>query len=101
MARTLPRLPNLFATRKITRFEDTPLLQRPSQVIPYQAMHSVGSSSVTVLYRNGREEVDAGSGNKKQSQVSSGLSAWGLFEPVLSTVLVDAAHSKLAFTLSR
>ena len=98
VAGVLPQLPNFFATRKTARFEDTPLQQGPFSVTPYQPLHLVGSSAVTVLYRNGREEVDEPSGNDKtQSQALPGLSAWGLFGPILSTVLTDAARSKLAW----
>ena len=94
----LPQLPNFFATRKTARFEDTPLMQRPFKLIPYQPLHSVGLSSKTVMYRNGREELESASGKDKgQSQLSPGLSEWGLFGPILSTVLTDAARGKLAW----
>lgn len=96
----IPQLPNFFATRTTDHFEDTPLLQRADQFfIPYQPLHLVGRSQATVLYRGGREVVET---NAKQSgkQISSttGLTTWGVFGPILGSVLVDAAQSKLAWS---
>ena len=98
--KTLPMLPNFFATRVTTKFEETPLQQTAFGSTPYQAMHTVSSSTVTVLYRDGREVVDAGavskakSTNGSKSNVDSpGLSTWGVFGPILGTVLGDVARA--------
>jgi VWFA-related protein len=98
VSKTIPKLPNFFATRVTTRFEDTPLLQLPGDFIPFEPMHPVGASSETVLYRDGREVVDTGETKVKQSRpMVQGLTTWGVFGPVLGTVLVDAAQSKLGW----
>ena len=97
VTRTIPQLPNFFATRETTHFEDTPLLQKSFGSTPYQPLHFVRASSVTVLYRNGREEVDAGP-SKKPAAAPRGLTTWGVFGPILGTVLVDAARSKLTWS---
>ncbi len=97
VTRTIPELPNFFATRDTTYFEDTPLLQKAFDSIPYQPLHFVRASSATVLYRNGREEVDSGPG-KKTTAAPAGLTTWGVFGPILGTVLLDAARSKLAWS---
>jgi VWFA-related protein len=96
VGKTIPQLPNFLATRVIASFEDTPLLQNTDlSTTPYQPLHSVGNSSATVLYRNDREVVDTGAVKDKQPQ---GLTTWGVFGPILGTVLVDAAGSKLAWS---
>jgi hypothetical protein len=59
----------------------------------------VGFSSATVLYREGKEIVDAGAAQgKKPVSQAEGLSTWGVFGPILGTVLVDAAKSTLAWS---
>lgn len=95
----IPRLPNFFATRDTTSFEDTPLLQTPGSFIPYAPLHFVNRSQVTVLYREGREVEDAeASPSKKSASETQGLTTYGVFGPILSTVLLDAAQSKLAWS---
>ncbi len=46
-------LPNFFATRETTRFED-----RPQVEFGYLPLHVVGSTSRTVVYRDGQEMMD-------------------------------------------
>ena len=97
VTRTIPQLPNFFAARETKYFEDTPLVQRSTDSVAYQPLHFVRASSETVLYRNGRETVDARPA-KKTVAMEPGLSTWGVFGPILGTVLVDAARSKLAWS---
>jgi VWFA-related protein len=97
VTKTIPQLPNFLATRATTRFEDTPLLQRPGGFIPYEPLHQVGTSSATVLYRDGREFEDA-AGTRIRTTSSQGLTTWGEFGPILALVLLDAAQSKLAWS---
>ncbi len=96
VSKTIPLLPNLFATRQTTRFEDTPQLQKEHFFVPYQPLHRIGVSSATVLYRDGREVVDSGTGKKPQP-MTEGLTTVGAFGPILTTVLLDAAQSKLTW----
>ena len=93
----IPRLPNFFATRDTAHFEDTPQLQTPGSFVPYAPLHFVNHSQATVLYREGREVEDAGVNGKSASQ-SGSLTTWGVFGPILSTVLLDAAKSKLTWS---
>lgn len=95
--KTVPLLPNFFATRDTTRFEETPQIQQNSGFIPYRPLHFIDRSQVTVLYRDGLEVVDTGSSKKPPAAVP-GLTTWGVFGPVLSSVLVDAAQSKLGWS---
>ncbi len=97
VTRAIPQLPNFFATRQTKYFEDTPLVQKSTDSVPYQPLHFVRASSETVLYRNGQETVDAGPA-KKTVAMQPGLNTRGVFGPILGTVLVDAARSKLAWS---
>ena len=97
VTKTIPQLPNFLATRATTRFEDTPLLQKPGGFIPYEPLHQVGTSSATVLYRDGREFEDAAA-TRIKTTAAQGLTTWGEFGPILAIVLLDAAQSKLAWS---
>jgi len=99
VGKTIPQLPNFFATRLTTRFEDTPQLEGPSGFIPYEPLHPVESTRATVLYRGGREVVDTGATKVSyQMPMAQGLNTWGVFGPILGTVLVDAAQNKLTWS---
>ena len=101
VSKTIPKLPNFFATRSTSSYEDTPQEHGLGRIefTGYQPMHSVGNSAVTVLYREGKEIVDAGAATGKKAQPEAqGLTTWGVFGPILGTVLVDAAKSTLAWS---
>jgi VWFA-related protein len=89
--KSVHELPNFFATRATTRFED-----RPQGIYGYIPIHFVGSSSKSVVYRDGQEMVQTVAG--KSDLAEQGLVSWGEFGPILSTVLLDAAQSKLAWS---
>ena len=90
---TIPQLPNFFATRITDHFEDTPLIHRE----PYQPLHFVSRSEAAVFYQGGREVVDTKGRAGKPKPSPGGLTTWGVFGPILGTVLVDAASSKLVW----
>jgi len=94
VTKTVHELPNFFANRETTSFED-----RPQVTYSYLPLHYVGKSSRPVVYRNGLESraPDAGKTGKRASS-EQGLTSWGEFGPILSTVLLDAAQSKLAWS---
>ncbi len=95
VSKSIPRLPNFFANRVTTSYEDTPHVVGNDFTIPYQPLHQVGNNSATVLYRDGREVVVTGTAKDERP---NGLNTWGVFGPVLGTVLEDAARSKLAWS---
>jgi VWFA-related protein len=102
VVKTIPQLPNFFATRDTNRFEDTPQLQSSAGgggifFVPYQPLHPVGMTTATVFYRDGREAVDTGA-SKKPPPMTQGLTTMGVFGPILSTALLDAAQNKLAWS---
>lgn len=99
VSKTIHQLPNFYATRVTTHFEETPQIQTGVNVIPYRPLHETNAFDVTVLYRDGHEVVDAGSDKSEASkQQGKGLNDWGVFGPILSTVFLDAAKSNLSWS---
>jgi hypothetical protein len=114
---TLRQLPNFYATRETTHFEDTPSQQQASSGgggggtgwrathtgemevsrTAYKAIHSTGTTSVTVAYRDGYEVRDEGAKTAKPSTPPGGLSTSGEFGPVLSIVLGDALRGDVTW----
>ena len=97
LGKTLPLLPHVFAARDTMRFES-----RPAQFQEAQSdgnpLHEVATTRVTVLYRDGKEFIEAGADKDKKAQApDKGLTTWGEFGPILGTVLIDAARSKLSW----
>jgi VWFA-related protein len=98
LGKSLPLLPNLFATRDTVRFESKPI-PAGSADFTDNPLHEVGRSAVTVLYRDNQEFVDAGS--KKTGTPGPpdrGLATWGEFGPILGIVMIDAARSRLTWS---
>ncbi len=116
---TITRLPNFIATRETTHFEDTPSTQMPMVSAPtmvgrmsraarepeplvnsteYKSLHSTGSSSVMVTYRDGQEvpDVDAQPG-KNQSKPPKVLTTVGEFGPILGVVMGDALRGEVTW----
>jgi len=95
LGKTLPMLPNLFATRDTARFETRPGVDAGSADNP---LRPSGRSAITVLYRDGHELADMSTAKDKAPSLERGLATWGEFGPILGTVLMDAAHSRLAWS---
>jgi hypothetical protein len=114
---TTRRLPNFIATRETTHFEDTPSQQvmvdsgggamgmharRAAGIsvssTEYKSLHSTGSNSTTVTYRDGYEVhgTDAEPG-KNQNKPSNGLTTNGEFGPILSVVMGDVMRSEVTW----
>ncbi len=95
VTRTLHQLPNLVATRVTNSFEDSPPVTRRGAITDaYQPIHLVGNSNVTVTFREGREVVEKSNFDPRVRSLTTS----GVFGPILGTVLVDAARSKLAWS---
>ena len=97
VVKTLTKLPNFFASRETTRFEGTPAQSPVSSgnVAKYGLLHQVGSSSVTVLYRDHQEWVDQ---EKTRKASLKELRTMGEFGPILATVLNDAAKGTVIWS---
>ncbi len=97
---TIHQLPNFFATRVTRSFEDTPAVRGEigaGDINPnaaYLPIHLVGDSKATVSFRDGHEVLVKTS----LDSLVRNLDTAGVFGPILATVLVDAARSKLAWS---
>ncbi len=100
LVKTLPKLPNFYATRTVVRFEDKPAKSRTSATSG-PSWRQVGSSKVVVAYRDGKEVIDPREwGKHPHHPEGEGLITRGTFGPILSIVLVDAARGG-GFTWAR
>jgi VWFA-related protein len=98
LGKSLPLLPNLFATRDTMRYENKPSLSSGAAQ-PDNALRPVGRSAVTVFYRDSREYTDAGPRiDSKPRPPDKGLTSWGEFGSIQGTVLIDAARSNLGWS---
>ncbi len=97
IGKTIRQLPNLFATRATTSYQETLWLHwvPESGLIRYEPLHLVGRFSADVLYRDGGEQAHWDS--QKHVRRPPGLETSGEFG-LLGTVLEDAVQSKLAWS---
>lgn len=100
VSKTIPQLPNFVATRVTDQYEDTPLLVsgQQGQMVPYEPMHYASTETTDVAYQDGRESRGRTNKVSAPSATATGLTTWGVFGPILSTVLLDAAQSRLAWS---
>jgi len=99
LEKTLPKLPDFYATRTTVRFEDVPSVNRGRAKSQNDSIwRVVGTSKVVVAYRDGKEVVDPREwGKHSPHPEGEGLITWGTFGPILSTVILDTAHGKLTW----
>jgi hypothetical protein len=95
IATTLPKLPNFYATQTIIRFEYELSRRRTGAGSRNGSLwRQVGSSTVIVAYRDGKEVVDPREwGKHPHHPEGEGLVTRGTFGPILSIAFVDAVHS--------
>jgi hypothetical protein len=97
--KALSRLPNFFATRETTLFMDAPVRAAYGTLAIFQSLEPAAKSGATVLYRDGKQVVDAsGTNGDKPGSVEVGLITSGEFGPMLGTVLSDAAQGTVAWS---
>jgi len=119
---TTARLPDFYATRETTHFEDS-LTHRsdysysgsmamaghgemaiPTQALgagtttEYRGLHSTGEFSMTVTYRDGHEVLDEAADKRtKEEEAGLGLTSSGEFGPILGEVIKDVVHTGVSF----
>lgn len=88
LAKTIPKLPDFYARRITTSFEKvwTPKKDGNGKHNGY-ALHPGGVFKATVYFRSGKEVVH------EDGAQEHGLITRGTFGPILSTIMIDAAHS--------
>ncbi|HTX77113.1 MAG TPA: VWA domain-containing protein [Terracidiphilus sp.] len=92
VTQSIPQLPHLYATRAITHFEGDP---SDGDTGPVHAMRITRN---IVQYRDGEEiEAPLANASAQAPKIDQGLRTWGVFGPILSLVLMDAAQNKLAW----
>ena len=113
----ISRLPDFYATRVTTHFEDTLSqhmtysmgtigmgsgLALPTQTAGVatttesRALHSTGEYVTTVTYRDGHEVLDEDTGKRKREERRApGLTTSGEFGPIIGAVIDDLIHSGL------
>jgi len=114
--KTFSRLPNFFATRATTHFEDMPSAEQAvtnAQSLPGHNMrpfgmslggpeakplHVTGKYSVTVAFRDGSEVHDAAGKGSKNEASPAGLTTYGEFGPMLGAVLEDASRGQVTWS---
>jgi hypothetical protein len=91
------KFPHFFDSRLITRYQATPFYQpRPQDKIIFEPLHKVGSSSVTILFKDGHEVIDSSSALKAGNDTETrGLSTEGEYGVILATTLADAAQGSV------
>ena len=87
LKKVIPKLPNFYAHRFTTSFEEASTPKRESGTHIPSVLQPAGEFKATVYYREGKEIVHA------DGPEEFGLMTEGTFGPILSTVVVDAAYS--------
>ena len=88
-AETLPRIPNLFATRTVYSFDDSLQEVKKGGWLEAAGLHLVETSKAEVSVRSEQENLPAVS---RSSSQQNGLVTWGEFGSALLLILNDSAH---------
>ena len=100
--KTMLQLPDFYATRTTILYDEL----RPKEdtwkiVMSDQSLHAIETTNTTVLYRDGKEVVDAGAKKgKKKSARENGLDTQGTFGPILAVIFhgFSGAHSEFTWS---
>jgi hypothetical protein len=94
----LSRLPNFFATRTTTRFDDGHFSASGALPPMERGLHLMGRSSREITFRDGKEVIDPmHSENLMPGIPEMGLESQGEFGPEPAIVLFDLARGTLTF----
>ena len=90
----IPKLPDFYADETVVRYEDRPRHKsKASSSGDHPSWRQLAVSNLIVSYRNGKEVVHPrGWVTMPLNGKIEGLVTTGTFGPILSTVIVDAAH---------
>jgi hypothetical protein len=99
--KTIPKLPNFFATRSTAHYEEAAQFEGVSSRVDFEPLHATQDFKETVLYRNGIEIADAGTTKRrKRKSEEPYLITYGTFGPILGFVR-DAIAVPSALTWRR
>ena len=100
LQQTITKLPDFFAVRTTTHYQDTAQFDAARRRVEHEPMHLARNYKETVLYRNGTEIADAGPGKRhKRNAKDPDLITYGTFGPALGFVQ-DAIIAPGALTWS-
>ena len=85
LKKSIPKLPDFYATRTTSRYEATPQLVDLNTRMQYQPLRIVETSKARVLYRHGREVVESQDSEPDESS-GSYLLTHGTFGPLMDEV---------------
>jgi hypothetical protein len=100
---TVAKLPNFYATRTTTRFVGTPtviaydLHERLFPDVAYQRLSAIGTTSATVLYRDGQEVYADKKEEKSECSILGGGTS-GEFGEILALLPGVSAHGKVEWS---
>ena len=94
---TLPRLPNLLATRTTFSFDDSPQEGTNGGYLERLGLHLVSSLKTAVSVHDEREKSSTSAG-PAPSQVKAGLTTWGEFGSALLIILSDSSQGKTTWS---
>jgi hypothetical protein len=97
VAQTLPRLPNLLATRTINRYDDSPQSLRQGDWPVRAGLHAVGTERREISVRNERDKQTISKGFAP-SQERSELTSWGEFGFMPTMILTDTLNGKVTWS---
>ena len=88
--KTMLQLPDFSATRTTILFDEPPPKEDTWKIVTGdQSLHAVETSNTAVLYRDGKEVLDAGARKcekEEESPRENGLDAQGTFGPILAVI---------------
>jgi VWFA-related protein len=85
LEKTIPKLPDFYATRATVRYQATPQLVDFNTRMEYQPLHVVETSKARVLYRHSNEVVES-QGSEPDESSDNYLITRGTFGPLLAEV---------------
>ena len=100
VAAEMHKMPDLFATRQLMRFEDLEVVRGVPQPVlaEVKPLALVDESSGTVHFRDGKEVVQTAGKGTHPSSIQYGLDTWGVFGPLLEVVMADALHGRIGWS---
>ena len=97
VSQTLPRLPDFFATRVISLFDDRPQALKENHWPTRSGLHLIDTSSGEISVRNERENQPATQGSAVW-QANVGLISGGEFGNTLGMILADTANGNIRWS---
>ena len=93
------KMPDLFATRDLARFEDLHVVRAVPELSTTEVkpLALVDQSTGSVHFREGREVVETGATVPHAAPRPMGLDTWGTFGPILEIVMADMLQAKIGW----